>query len=75
MSRNVWWVALLSFGEGWHNNHHALPQSARFGLHRGEFDFTWETLVMLKRLGLVTDIRLPKTTKVEAAGRVPLEVS
>jgi stearoyl-CoA desaturase (delta-9 desaturase) len=74
-SRNVWWVALLSFGEGWHNNHHALPQSARFGLHKGEFDFTWQTLSFLKVFGLVTDIRLPKTPKVEAEGRVPIEVS
>src|ERR1041384_1361016 len=33
-SRNTWWVALLSFGEGWHNNHHAHPTSARHGLDR-----------------------------------------
>jgi len=62
-SRNVWWVAILSFGEGWHNNHHALPQSARFGLGKGEFDFTWMSLNFLKLFGLVSDIRLPKKNK------------
>jgi stearoyl-CoA desaturase (delta-9 desaturase) len=57
-SRNVFLVAMLSFGEGWHNNHHAHPQSARFGLQAGEFDFSWETLKILKALGLASDIRL-----------------
>ena len=37
-SRNTWWVALLTFGEGWHNNHHAHPTSARHGLAWYEFD-------------------------------------
>jgi hypothetical protein len=37
-SRNSWWVALLTFGEGWHNNHHAHPVSARHGLAWYEFD-------------------------------------
>ena len=40
-SRNSWWVALLSFGEGWHNNHHAHPTSARHGLTWYEFDASW----------------------------------
>ena len=40
-SRNSWWVALLTFGEGWHNNHHAHPTSARHGLAWYEFDVTW----------------------------------
>ena len=40
-STNNWWVALLSFGEGWHNNHHAHPTSARHGLAWYEFDFNW----------------------------------
>ena len=43
-SRNIWWVALLTFGEGWHNNHHAHPASARHGLAWYEFDVTWITL-------------------------------
>ena len=43
-SRNSWWVALLTFGEGWHNNHHAHPVSARHGLAWYEFDISWITL-------------------------------
>lgn len=60
-SRNVWFVALLSLGEGWHNNHHAFPQSARHGLKVREFDATWSTVCLLKFLGLASEIRLPKT--------------
>ena len=48
-SRNSWWVALLTFGEGWHNNHHAHPVSARHGLAWYEFDVSWITLKMLAR--------------------------
>ena len=40
-SRNNWWVALLTFGEGWHNNHHAHPTSARHGLAWYEIDLSW----------------------------------
>ena len=40
-SRNLWWVALVTFGEGWHNNHHAHPTSSRHGLAWYEFDPTW----------------------------------
>ncbi len=60
-SRNVWFVALLSAGEGWHNNHHAFPQSARHGLRWYEFDLTWVTISLLKMLGLAKEIRLPKS--------------
>jgi stearoyl-CoA desaturase (delta-9 desaturase) len=57
-SRNTWWVALLTFGEGWHNNHHAHPSSARHGLAWYEFDVTWLELKLLKALGLVWDVRV-----------------
>src|SRR5271165_2971211 len=43
-SKNNWWVALMTFGEGWHNNHHAHPTSARHGLAWYEFDISWITL-------------------------------
>jgi fatty-acid desaturase len=66
-SRNLWWVALLSFGEGWHNNHHAYPRSARHGLKPWEFDLTWCTLRLLAMLGLAKDIRLPE----QGASRAP----
>jgi stearoyl-CoA desaturase (delta-9 desaturase) len=47
-SRNNWWVAYLTFGEGWHNNHHAHPSSARHGLAWYEFDPSWIQIKMLK---------------------------
>jgi stearoyl-CoA desaturase (delta-9 desaturase) len=59
-SRNNWWVALVSYGEGWHNNHHAYPNSAAHGLRWWEFDITYLTIRFLWLLGLVTDIHLPR---------------
>jgi stearoyl-CoA desaturase (delta-9 desaturase) len=59
-SRNNWWVALLTFGEGWHNNHHAHPTSARHGLAWYEFDPSWLTLRVLRRLGIARSIRVAK---------------
>jgi stearoyl-CoA desaturase (delta-9 desaturase) len=59
-STNNWWVALLSFGEGWHNNHHAHPTSARHGLAWYEFDFNWICISTLRALGLVWDVKLAK---------------
>ncbi len=56
-SRNNWWVALLSFGEGWHNNHHAYPVSARHGLAWYELDITWWTIRLLEKLGLATNVK------------------
>ncbi len=58
-SRNNWWVAALTFGEGWHNNHHAYPNSARQGLFKGQIDLTWEHIRLLNALGLAKKIRLP----------------
>ena len=46
-SRNTWWVALFTFGEGWHNNHHAHPTSARHGLAWYELDQSW---ILIKAL-------------------------
>ena len=57
LSRNCWWVAVLSFGEGWHNNHHAHPASARHGLRWFEFDITWQHVRLLKRFGLARRVR------------------
>ena len=56
-SKNSWWVALLTFGEGWHNNHHAHPVSARHGLAWYEFDPTWISLRLLRAVGLVWDVK------------------
>ncbi len=65
-SRNSWWVALLTFGEGWHNNHHAHPTSARHGLAWYEFDISWITLKMLKAIGVAKQVRVAKIDAVLA---------
>ena len=59
-SRNNWWVALLTFGEGWHNNHHAHPTSIRHGLAWYEVDHSWILVNILKRVGLVSDLKVAK---------------
>ncbi len=58
-SVNVWWVGLLALGEGWHNNHHACPGSARSGMKFYEFDLSWHTICLMKKLGFVTRINAP----------------
>jgi len=59
-SRNNWWVALATFGEGWHNNHHAHPTSIRHGLAWYEIDHSWILVNILKRLGLAWDLRVAR---------------
>ena len=58
-STNCWWLALLGWGEGWHNNHHAFPFSARHGLKWYEFDVTWITIKLLAFAKLARSVRLP----------------
>ncbi|HEX8805951.1 MAG TPA: fatty acid desaturase [Candidatus Aquilonibacter sp.] len=58
-SVNSWWVALISWGEGWHNNHHAFPFSARHGLRWFEFDPTWWTIKLMAAMKLVDKVRVP----------------
>lgn len=48
-SVNVWWVALLAMGEGWHNNHHASPGSAKTGMRPWELDLSWLVIALMKR--------------------------
>lgn len=56
-SRNNWLFAILTNGDGWHNNHHADPRAAAHGFHRWwEFDLTYLSLRLFERLGIVTDI-------------------
>jgi stearoyl-CoA desaturase (delta-9 desaturase) len=59
-STNNWWVALLTFGEGWHNNHHAHPTSARHGLAWYEVDLNWIGIQTLRAFGLAWDIKVAK---------------
>jgi stearoyl-CoA desaturase (delta-9 desaturase) len=56
-STNNWWVALLTFGEGWHNNHHAHPTSARHGLAWYELDLNWIGIRTLQTLRLAWDVK------------------
>jgi stearoyl-CoA desaturase (delta-9 desaturase) len=55
-SRNSWWVALLTGGEGWHNNHHAHPVSARHGMAWYELDVNYIGIWMLEKVGLATKV-------------------
>jgi len=56
---NVPFCATLTFGECWHNNHHAFPGSARLGLYPGQLDLGWYLICILKRIGWISNIRLP----------------
>ncbi|HEV7270291.1 acyl-CoA desaturase [Pseudoxanthomonas sp.] len=56
-SRNNLWLALLTFGEGWHNNHHFFPGTARQGFRWWEIDLTWYGLRAMALLGLVRDLK------------------
>ena len=59
-SKNNWFVALISHGEGWHNNHHADQRSARHGHRWWEFDMSWWVIVTLEKMGLIWDVVRPK---------------
>ena len=73
-SRNNWWVALLSYGEGWHNNHHAYLHSAAHGLRWWEFDLTYLTIRTLAWMGLASRIRLPQGSPARLPDPQPLIV-
>ena len=60
-SRNSFWVAMLTFGEGWHNNHHAKPQSPRHGLAWYEFDLNWYGICAMRMVRLAWDLKVPST--------------
>jgi len=67
-SMNNPWVAAVTFGEGWHNNHHAFPHSARHGFGPGQIDLTWQHIRLMQRLGLATQVRLPQAADPGRAG-------
>jgi sn-2 palmitoyl-lipid 9-desaturase len=60
-SRNLWWAALLTYGEGWHNNHHAYPNVAKAGWKWWEIDMTWWAIQVLRMTGLARRVVLPPT--------------
>jgi stearoyl-CoA desaturase (delta-9 desaturase) len=59
-SANFWPLAILSFGESWHNMHHADPTAARHGVLRGQLDSSARTIWLFEKLGWATDVRWPK---------------
>jgi fatty-acid desaturase len=69
-SRNNWWVALITYGEGWHNNHHAYPRMANHGHKWWELDVTFWTIRLMQRLGLAWDVvdykRKPQESRAKA---------
>ena len=63
-STNVWWLAIPTFGESWHNFHHADPMSARHGVRRLEIDLSAIVIKAMERLHLVSDVRWPDASQV-----------
>ncbi|MCI5055164.1 MAG: acyl-CoA desaturase [Flavobacteriales bacterium] len=55
--KNNWFLGIVSFGEGYHNNHHAHPQSAKFGLKWFEIDFGWYFILLFKKLGWIKNVK------------------
>jgi stearoyl-CoA desaturase (delta-9 desaturase) len=58
-SRNSFVLGLVAFGDGWHNNHHAFPSSARHGFYWWQPDLTWSVIWLMERVGLAWDVRRP----------------
>lgn len=69
-STNNVWIALPSCGEAWHNNHHAFPQSARFGLQWWQVDIGWWCIQLMDWLGWVWDVKIPSSKLVQAKATV-----
>jgi stearoyl-CoA desaturase (Delta-9 desaturase) len=65
-SRNNAVMGILALGEGWHNNHHAFPASARHGLKWWQFDLSWVIIRTLERVGLAKKVRLPAAERLAA---------
>ncbi len=59
-SVNNFLVALIIFGEGWHNNHHTFPSSARQGLRWYQIDIAWYVIWLMEKIGLAKDVKLPR---------------
>src|SRR6478609_2243116 len=65
-SANVWWLAVLSFGESWHNLHHADPTCARHGVLRGQVDMSARLIWLFEKAGWVKEVRWPVAERVQA---------
>jgi stearoyl-CoA desaturase (delta-9 desaturase) len=64
-STNFWPLAILSFGESWHNMHHADPTAARHGVLKGQLDTSARIIWIFEKLGWVTDVRWPKAERLQ----------
>ena len=64
-SHNNTWLAYLTFGEGWHYNHHCFPASATTGLFKGQFDASYFMIRMFEKVGLVWDIKVPSQETID----------
>lgn len=76
-SKNSWWVAALTFGEGWHNNHHYDQKAARAGRKAWELDPTYAVIRVLQSLGLVWDVQQPTEARSElnlAGAKAPARI-
>ncbi len=73
-SRNHLGLALLTFGEGWHNNHHYYQLSARMGFRWHEIDITYYSLKLLEKLGIVWELRLPTAAMIEGTNKIPQKI-
>ncbi|MGQ0463779.1 MAG: acyl-CoA desaturase [Sporichthyaceae bacterium] len=62
-SGNVWWLSVLSFGESWHNLHHADPTSARHGVLRGQFDSSARLIWLFEKFGWASSVRWPTAAR------------
>jgi stearoyl-CoA desaturase (delta-9 desaturase) len=65
-SANVWWLAIPSMGESWHNLHHADPTCARHGVLRGQLDTSARVIWVMEKLGWVRDVRWPVKERIDA---------
>jgi stearoyl-CoA desaturase (delta-9 desaturase) len=70
-SGNVWWLALLSFGESWHNLHHADPTCARHGVLPGQVDISARVIGLFERLGWARDVRWPTADRLRSRRAAP----
>ncbi len=64
-SKNNFIVAILSLGEGWHNNHHAFPYSSRHGLKFWQIDFSYIVIKFMEKLGLAWELKLPTKAAIQ----------
>jgi stearoyl-CoA desaturase (delta-9 desaturase) len=72
-SRNNFLLGLIALGEGWHNNHHAMPSSARHGFHWWQLDLTWCVIRLMERVGLAWDVRRPNPVRYRETIREEVE--